>query len=65
MMKTNNFEIVCVLKPSNVFSQKTQKSYPCVAVEFPDGSICKVFDNRLLTSLLSMIYLNQEGGDTN
>lgn len=64
-MKVNNLEIVCVLKPSNVFSEKTQKSYPCVAVEFPDGSTCKVFDNRLLTSLLSSIYLNQEGGDAN
>ena len=64
-MKVNNLEVVCVLKPTNVFSEKTQKSYPCVAVEFPAGSICKVFDNRLLTSLLSSIYLNEEGGDAN
>ena len=62
-MKVSNLEIVCVLKPSSVFSEKTQKSYPCVAVEFPDGSTCKVFDNRLLTSLLSTIYLDQKGGD--
>ena len=64
-MKVNNLEIVCVLKPSTVFSEKTQKSYPCVAVEFPDGSTCKVFDNRLLTTLLSSIYFGREGGDDN
>ena len=63
-MKVNNLEVVCVLKPTNVFSEKTKKSYPCVAVEFPDGSVCKVFDNRLLTSLLSTIYLDEKGGDS-
>ena len=64
-MKVNNLEIVCVLKPSTVFSEKKQKSYPCVAVEFPDGTVSKIFDNRLLTTLLSSIYLAQEGGDNN
>lgn len=64
-MKVNNLEIVCVLKPATVISEKTHKTYHCVEVEFPDGSTCKVFDNRLLTSLLSLIYLNLEGGDAN
>lgn len=62
-MKVTNLEVVCVLKPDSIFSQKTQKSYPCVSIEFPDGSIRKVIDNRLLTSLLSTIYLDQKGGD--
>ena len=64
-MKVNNLELVCVLKPANVFSEKTHKSYPCVTVEFPDGSTCNVFDSRLLTSLFSSIYFNQKGGDAN
>ena len=64
-MKVTNLEVVCVLKPDSIFSQKTQKSYPCVSVEFPDGTIRRVIDNRLLSALLTTIYCNQEGGDTN
>lgn len=62
-MKVNNLEIECTLRPSSIFSKKTQKYYPCADIEFPDGTICKVFDDRVLNSLLSSIYLNEEGGE--
>lgn len=63
-MNANNHEVVCCLRLVQVFSKKTEKSYPCVAVEFPDGTVCKLFDNRLLTTLLSSIYLGEKGGET-
>ena len=62
-MKVNNPEIVCCLRLAQVFSEKNQKSYPCVAVEFPDGTVCKLFDNHLLTTFLTSVYLGQKGGD--
>ena len=64
-MNVNNSEVVCALKLTNVFSEKKQKSYPCVEVEFPNGSICKVFDNRLMTCFLSSVYFGEKGGDAN
>lgn len=54
-MNNKNREIPCILTFKRVFSEKTQKSYPAVMLELPDGTKITTFDKELINNLVSIM----------